>query len=312
MADQIQSIQKQTFTNWRLLVRDDGSEDNTINILRELQQIDSRIELITDSHGRLGTVSNYKKLCEIALAKDAQTIFFCDQDDVWLPEKIELQLNIMRQMERKHGKNCPIMIHADLLVVKADLDLISNSFFRYQHIKNIKKNPLCILLAQNYITACVSTCNRALLNLATPLPDCAVMHDWWFAICAAACGKIGFIDKPLVLYRQHGANTIGAKGFLNGLIPNNNLNIRYHSGKDNFIQSVYQASQLKERIQNREANISSNEMNRIEAYSKCLEMKKVRRWRIMTKYGIRRQGIVYQLLFYFLLFTTPYQERRFR
>jgi hypothetical protein len=52
--------------------------------------------------------------------------------------------------------------------------------------------------------------NRSLLNIAPRVPETAIMHDWYLAVVAAACGKVLYINEPLILYRQHGDNTIGA------------------------------------------------------------------------------------------------------
>ena len=71
-----------------------------------------------------------------------------------------------------------------------------------------------MLLRHNLVTGCTLTCNRALLDLAMPFPDRLVMHDWWLALVAAACGEIRFLEEPTVRYRQHGRNQVGASSLL--------------------------------------------------------------------------------------------------
>ena len=80
-------------------------------------------------------------------------------------------------------------------------------------------NPrLITLLMQNHIPGCSMLFNRALLELATPLPQAAHMHDWWVALCAAAMGHSRYLPTPLVRYRQHAGNQVGAQGMVARLV----------------------------------------------------------------------------------------------
>jgi hypothetical protein len=91
--------------------------------------------------------------------------------------------------------------------------------------------------------------NRPLIDLALPIPEGAVMHDWWLALCAAVWGRIDFLTEPTVLYRQHGSNEIGAKGFWYGFSPiHTNLSERLQVGAANFLRIIEQAQALKDRI----------------------------------------------------------------
>ena len=75
------------------------------------------------------------------------------------------------------------------------------------------RNRFARLLVSNTVTGCTALCNEALLRRALPIPPAAVMHDWWLALVAGAFGRLSFIDAPLLQYRQHGANTIGAREY---------------------------------------------------------------------------------------------------
>jgi rhamnosyltransferase len=305
LKDQIRSVQNQTYRSWVLFIRDDGSVDDTINILNTYQQKDARIQIVLDNKGNLGTLGNYNELCSVALKNNANTVFFCDQDDVWMPDKIKTQIESIQEIEAMHGKDCPILVHTDLTVVDTRLKRIHKSFLAYHGVRNVNEKSLCTLLAQNYITACASTINRALLNIATPIPEEALMHDWWFALCAAACGQIMYIETPMTLYRQHYNNTIGAKGLLNSLNPfRNNIKARWREGHKNFIQSIHQADRLKKRIEDQISSEYPGVLKYIDTYTNCLKMGRFKRLLAIRRNGIQRQGILYQIFFYIFLLLS--------
>ena len=206
---QIDSILGQTCQDWRLLIRDDGSTDATPEIIdRYAGQYPGRIEVIHDGRANLGVVGNFSTLME---RSDADYIMFCDQDDVWLPEKIAESYKAMRALERRHGSDTPLLVHTDLTVVDEDLNPIHRSFWRYQRLDPERGRSLASMLIQNVVTGCATMANRRLKDMALPLPREIRMHDWWLALVAAAFGQYGYVPRPLVLYRQHGANTLGAK-----------------------------------------------------------------------------------------------------
>lgn len=310
LREQIKSILDQTYQNWKLFIRDDGSDDDTIRILNAYQQQDKRIHLVVDNKGNLGALGSYNELCRIALKNNSDIVFFCDQDDVWLPDKIKTQIAAIKKIEDRHGRGCPILVYSDLEVVNEHLNRIHKSFLGFRGIKNPKKGSIRVLLTQNYITACSSAFNLALLKLATPIPDVALMHDWWPALCAAACGKISYIEKPTTLYRQHGSNTIGAKGLLNSINPfRNGIKARWQNVKSNFILSTSQAEQLKKRIQTQKLSIDPLVLKCIDTYANCLKKGRVERLKAVWENGIQRQGTLHRIFFYVLLLvsSTPHK-----
>ncbi len=213
LAAQLDSLIAQTHTNWTLLIRDDGSADKTIDIIKQYTLQDARIELVSDNLGNLNVVKSFAALMNKALERNEPTIFFCDQDDVWLPHKMQATLQLLQQIEKENTQGIPVLIHTDLHVVDSNLKTIQPSFMQFEGLKRNPNAPLRTLLINNYITGCTIGMNRALLTLASPMPDEARMHDWWCGLCAAACGKIGFLETPAILYRQHDRNAVGSKGF---------------------------------------------------------------------------------------------------
>ncbi len=204
---QLDSILAQTGARLRLLVRDDGSQDHTCALLQQYaKRHPHTIELLADGQ-HLGTSASFGRLL---VAASAPYVMFSDQDDVWLPGKVELLLSRMRRAEAEHGPDCPLLVHSDLCVVDRNGRLLGGSFWKYQNIDPIGGSSLNRLLVQNVATGCAMMMNRSLAQLASPVPPQAIVHDWWLALVAAALGRIICITAPTVLYRQHGGNQIGA------------------------------------------------------------------------------------------------------
>ena len=211
LAPQLDSLLAQTHTHFRLLVSDDGSTDDTLAILRRYEgAFGGRMVLLPQGQPSGGVARNFERLMQASAADGrAEWIAFCDQDDVWLPEKTARLLAALQALEQRTGADAPCLVHSDLTVVDQDLDVISPSFAAYQRIDPADITPRT-LLSVNQVTGCATLINRALLQLALPLPPEAVMHDWWLAVLSGS-GARQFLPEPLVLYRQHGRNQIGAR-----------------------------------------------------------------------------------------------------
>lgn len=190
-----------------LYIRDDGSSDSTLEILKQYElQYKSVIKLYAGEN--IGTSQGFSFLLKESLASGHSYFMFADQDDKWIDNKIEKILEKLRSND--FGK--PKLVHSNLYVVNEKLEMISDSFWRYQNL-----NPNCDgfnrLLIQNVITGCTIGMNRRLAEMLYPIPKEAIMHDWWAGLIASAFGVIEAIPEPLVYYRQHNANTIGAQKY---------------------------------------------------------------------------------------------------
>jgi len=211
LRDQIDSILSQSYTNWRLLIRDDGSLDDSLAIALEYAESrPDKIRLSNRPGKNLGACLSFARLLQHA---DANYIMLCDQDDVWLPGKIEATLEKMHALEAQYGKDHPLLVHSDFKVVDENLHLLADSGWRYQKTTPHYGTFLNRLLVQNVATGCTVMLNRPLRDLALPVPPGAIMHDWWLALVAGAFGKTGFVTDPLLLYRQHRLNAVGAKSW---------------------------------------------------------------------------------------------------
>jgi hypothetical protein len=204
----MRSLLSQTYQDFVVIVRDDHSSDRTPAIIDHWSAAQpNKISVVSDDRGNLHSLGNFARLMELC---DAPYFAFCDQDDVWLPNKIERAITEVRHLESQFGKTTPILVHSDLKVVDGDLREIAPSFFSYSHINLGDAKRLDRMIINNAVQGCASMGNRALLKLGRPIPDGVLYHDWWVALVAASCGVLRTIAEPTILWRQHGQNQVGA------------------------------------------------------------------------------------------------------
>lgn len=202
LAEQIRSIQNQTFTDWKLLIRDDGSSDQTRQIIADFVAQDSRIHFVNlDNTENLGVVKSFYSLLK---QEKADFYFFSDQDDVWLPKKLELCLETVQAYDQDQ----PLLVYTDLSVVDDKLNLLHQSMIRTQsHHAN---TSLRQELTENTVTGGTMMINHALAEKWTQT-DNLLMHDWYLALLASSLGQLVYLDVPTELYRQHSNNVLGAR-----------------------------------------------------------------------------------------------------
>lgn len=206
---QITSIYNQTLRPERVLLRDDGSSDGTQALISQLQQRYGTWLQVLPADGNLGCSANVNWLLQ---ATTAPYVALADQDDLWLPEKLEQSLDLMKQLEACHGTSTPLLVHSDLELVDKDGTSLGCSYLKRQRLNPLRTAPVDLALT-NVVTGCTVLANRALLDKALPIPTKALMHDWWLALVASVFGRIDLLPRPTVQYRQHEANLLGAKGF---------------------------------------------------------------------------------------------------
>lgn len=209
ISEQIESILNQTYYNWTLYVKDDLSTDSTLTIVRKYAAIDDRIVLL-DSKDKCGAKENFISMLE---AIDADYYMFSDQDDVWLPYKVEMSISALLRLEAKYS-NLPLIVHTDLKVVDESLNTICPSLWQMFRIEPSLLNTFDRLGGHCLVTGCTMAFNRKAKSVCLPMSDAAIMHDVWMALKVyKEKGHIEYIKEPTILYRQHGHNTLGAKDF---------------------------------------------------------------------------------------------------
>lgn len=201
LREQLDSLYNQTYTDWTLYVRDDGSKDDTIDIIGEYQSRYKNIVITKDNKGGLGAMKNFIALVD---SVDAEYYIFCDHDDVWLPNKIELTIDAIKNGERLNPSKA-VVAHTDLRVVDENLNLICDSMWRYAKIKPEILKQRNYAFASCYMTGCTMGFNKkAKKELVVGMPDNAIMHDWWIGVQAIyKSAVIISIPQQTIAYRIH-------------------------------------------------------------------------------------------------------------
>lgn len=206
LAQQIDSLLSQTYKGWTLYIHDDGSTDKTASIIDSYcNKYDNISSMEYPPTG--GAKNNFLSLLQRV---EADYYMFCDQDDIWDKKKIEVQIGRMHEMERSYG-DIPLLVFSDLRVVDNALNEMSPSMWRDG---GVKPEYLCSFdkgAVFEFVTGCTMLFNDKAKRCVSFNANKALMHDSWIACCVLkANGIINGINKPLVNYRQHGDNTLGA------------------------------------------------------------------------------------------------------
>lgn len=208
IAEQIESIIKQSYTKWHLYIQDDCSTDATVSIaLSYKEKYPEKITVIENTQNSGSAKNNFFALLNTV---KSDYIMFCDQDDVWLPDKIKITHRRMLFTERKYGKEYPVLVHTDVSVVDEKLNVIAESLFKKEKWHFNKKITFWNSLIGNVVMGCTTEINKALLDkVKYNNLDNIPMHDWWFGMCARYFGTEVVIKTPTMLYRQHSSNNVG-------------------------------------------------------------------------------------------------------
>lgn len=289
IKEQLDSILNQDYENWIISACDDASKDSTYEILSEYaKKYPGRFRIQKNEKGFGSAKLNFMHLIQKSTGK---YVMCCDQDDVWLPNKISLTLE---EMKRSEAENKPVLVHTDLKVVDGMLNVKSDSFFEYSKFNRFPSYQQ--LLIQNSVTGCTMMMNRPLVELLKQELDMSkiLMHDWVAALVACANGSIGFVNCPTMLYRQHGVNSVGAKkyGFSLFLAKLRNSDLR-----KSLEDTALQAGEIA-RVY---AGKMDEELHQLTAeYAALFEKRKVKRVRFYCKNKIFKKGFarkVCQILF---------------
>ena len=276
---QLDSLFFQSYKNFKLIVRDDGSRDGTKEILNSYN-----IELV-DSSENVGVKKSFETLLKYASENsDAEYFMFCDQDDVWNYDKIELTLQKMQELGNLYGNQIPLLVHTDLEVVNEKLETLSSSMWKSEHI-NPRANILNKLLLQNTITGCTMMINRTLARKSLSISSKAIMHDWWIGLIATSFGKIGFIEESTIKYRQHDKNDTGAKTYDYKFIINKLKKIRDINIDKNIFQAEDFFKEYKDQL-DKESKIM------LEDFSSIKEKTYLQRVSIIFKYRLFKYGLI--------------------
>lgn len=187
LKPQVDSVLSQLSQDDEIIVSDDGSSDNSIAILENYN--DQRIKIF--SNPRKGVISNIENALQNSIG---EYIFLCDQDDVWVENKVSIMMKAMVESD---------LVISDCYVTDQNLNIIYESFYKQN---NSKANRWLALLKNPYLGCCMAF-NRKVLDKALPFPSKIPMHDIWIGNVAAFKFQVKFISDKLIFYRRHGNNT---------------------------------------------------------------------------------------------------------
>lgn len=199
IRNQILSIIGQTYQDWKLIIHDDGSTDNTLDEIRRFAKIDTRIQIIDDGVTGLGPGRNFWHLHNYV---QAPFVCYCDQDDLWLPDNIAIKIEKITKLDNSKPQ---IICFNGWTWFPEDGNRIGSKVFREQP-STVFKDALFI---NGGLQGASCVFNTKLLEYADRAHKCVYMHDYILTLCAIIRDAIHFEDIPLFLYRQHANNFSG-------------------------------------------------------------------------------------------------------
>ena len=294
IKEQIESLLRQSFKDFTVYINDDCSTDKTFEILQEYSKKYPQKIIVSRNDKNSGSAKyNFIKMM---IEKKADYVMLCDQDDVWLENKIEITLKKMKSAEKHYGKYMPMLVHTDLKIVDEKLNEKSNSFFYTMNV-DYKKTQLKNQIIQNTLTGCTAMYNMALAKLITDEPKFTVMHDWWIMIIASAFGRIVTLTEPTILYRQHGENVVGTRN-----MKSLKFMMRFFVTKRKYIKNALYESyvQAESFYKIYHKRLSNEQRKLVEDYYKIKDKNKPERILTVLRLGTLKNGwlrIISQLLY---------------
>lgn len=206
LKEQLDSILAQTYTNFELIIRDDGSKDNTVKIIKEyIEKTDKEITLIEGKN--LGFIKSFFDLLKRG---DADYYAYADQDDIWLPNKIELAVNSLNKLDDR----VPNMAFSNVDYYDTEMNFIGKG-----DSKNKKPSFL------NSLYECINQGMTMVINkkareyIIDNIPEKCFFHDWWTYMICTAFGNVVQDDVVTVKYRRAKTNaTVEGQGIVTLLI----------------------------------------------------------------------------------------------
>ena len=192
IREQLESILSQLPPDAEIIIADDGSTDDTLLVVDSLNE--SRIRVLP-AERHLGVIYNFERALR---ASKGEIVFLADQDDVWLPGKVEKCLAALNEAD--------LVMHDALLLGHSDA--FESAWVRNGKLSDIRtyRSGVVANWWKNSFTGCCMAFRRKVLDKALPFPKNLPMHDQWLGVVAEKYFKVSYVDEPLVDYRQHSSN----------------------------------------------------------------------------------------------------------
>ena len=203
LPEQLNSILSQSYKNINVIIRDDGSSDNTVDIIKEYEQEDNRVRLLNDNLGNLGFVRNFEELMKHS---DAEYIMFSDQDDVWYKNKVEISYLEIKKIEGEYGCKVPTLVHTNSRILNFEVKTTKKFISNYAKNYSIENS-----FFNFFVQGSTMIINKYLKEESLPFSEYVYLHDRYLHLVAEFIGIRRYIDIPTMDYRQHLNNEIGSK-----------------------------------------------------------------------------------------------------
>lgn len=198
LRQQIQSVQNQTYPHWRLWIHDDGSNDGTLALLEHFAAEDPRINLVRDQVCLHSASENFMHLLACSTA---DFTICCDQDDIWLEDKLE----VLYEEIRKRDNSRPVAVYSNGYMYHCDRGVIQG--------RSVLTPPHAledIFFLNGGIQGCAILFNRRMREICQDRPEYVVMHDHLFTLVALTFGEFVYVDRFTMLYRRHASTVTDA------------------------------------------------------------------------------------------------------
>ena len=285
LPEMLESLNRQTFASWTLYWRDDGSTDDSVSIVRKTRLVGELVEIPAER--RLGPARSL-----LALLREASgahgSYHFADQDDIWLPEKGACAHAAVSEDE------LPALFHCRQELVGPDGAHLGQS-------RAAGRGAFENALVENIVVGCSAAFNDPAAALgALGSPDNVLMHDWWMYLIATCYGSVRFNPNPSILYRQHGANVVGAPHpGLRGLATKIRRHLRCPTGSQPLRNQLREFLAIHGPLMGSERRAA---IDRIALSSDCV----VDRLLLALRPGVWRQSMIDQALLRLILLTGRY------
>ena len=267
LHEQLDSILSQSYGNINVIIRDDGSSDNTVMIIKEYEQKDNRVKLLNDNLGNLGFVRNFEELMKNSTS---EYLMFSDQDDIWYNNKVETSYTRIKAIEETNGKSCPILVHTNSKIMNYEKQ--TKSLFISDYAKNSSfENSFFNFFVQGS----TMLINESLKREALPFSKEVYLHDRYLHLIAEFIGIRAYIDTPTMDYRQHSNNEIGSRVNIIDKIKNK----RYFNLEDRelliFLANTYSTNldEIKKEKIDAYRLIVNNSISRFKRLKICIKKK---------------------------------------
>ncbi len=302
ISEQIESILAQDIINKNiklsLIIRDDGSKDNSVNIIREYENKYPDI-IKAYSEKNCGVIKSFFEL--LKKAPEAEYYAFSDQDDYWMPDKLSRAVKLIESKKEtaESDKELPVLYCCLPKLVDGELNPIESNISR-----PIPRVTFENALVENVCTGCTEVFNKKLYEiLMKELPGFTVMHDWWLYLVAECFGEVIYDSEPHILYRQHADNVLGTK---TGYIAE--FKERFKRFKANRRNISNQVSELVRIYGNENEYWNEKTVKAIEKAKEFVNVRKSfgKRVKFMHNSGIYRQRKLDDVIFDIIIFFGSY------